>query len=168
MSLINIPLSADQVADAIPGVSVLKYGELCQIGTLPLPLVVLYETQENYGHWVAILRTPEGIEHFDSYGIVPDNELKWINPQFRARSGQDVKCLLQMLYDTREPINYSTHRLQGKDSSTCGRWAILRILFSHLGTDAFARAVRAVSKKLHVTPDELVCIAVPIADHNEQ
>lgn len=162
MNLINKPLSSKDIADAIPGVTVLKYNELCSYDSLPLPLVVLYETEPNYGHWVAVLETPDGIEHFDSYGIIPDNELKWINPKFRSSSGQDVKCLLKMLYESRKPVNYNSHRLQGRDSSTCGRWAILRILFSDLGSDSFAKAIKKTAKKLRLKLDDLVCLAVPV------
>ena len=162
MSLINKPLSSDQIANAIPGVTVLKYNELCHFDSLPLPMVILYETEPNFGHWVAVLETPEGIEHFDSYGIIPDNELKWINPKFRTASGQDVKYLLRMLYDSGKDINYNTYRFQGRDSSTCGRWAILRILFSDMTNDDFAKAIKYAAKKLKINKESLVCLAVPI------
>lgn len=162
MSLINKPLSSDQIANAIPGVTVLKYSELCHFDSLPLPMVILYETEPNYGHWVAVLETPEGIEHFDSYGIIPDNELKWIHPKFRVSSGQDMKCLLRMLYNSGEDINYNAHRFQGHDSSTCGRWAILRILFSDMTNDSFAKAIKHVAKNMKMKLDQLVCLAVPI------
>ena len=154
------PLSIHEVRSFAPTAWVGKYSQLSHLKTLRLPMIVLYEVEPNYGHWVAILETPEGIEHFDSYGILPDNELQWVPVEFRHESGQDVKHLLRMMYATGKKINYNSHRLQGKDTSTCGRWAALRIMFSFLGTNAFYHMVKSVSASLGMTPDEMVSIAI--------
>jgi hypothetical protein len=144
----------------------MKYGALSRYKRLPpRPFVILYETEPNWGHWVACVDTPEGIEHFDSYGIVPDNELKWVPEGFAKGSGQDVKRLLELLYDENQrigtPINYNAHKLQGPTSSTCGRWCILRNMFSRLGNDDFYHAVMGAASTLGLSPDELVARAVP-------
>ena len=139
----------------------MKYGALARRKRLPKrPFVVLYETEPNWGHWVGVVDTPEGIEHFDSYGIVPDQELKWVPPGFARGSGQDVKHLLKMLYDehkrTGATINYNAHKLQGPYSSTCGRWCVLRNMCRDLGSDDFYDAVMGACDFLRLTPDELV------------
>jgi hypothetical protein len=159
--LLKTPLSSTDIMRALPGVSVVKYSELQHMSKLPnVPFVLLYETSPNYGHWVTVLETPEGIEHFDSYGIIPDHELNWIDKDFRVRTGQDDKHLLKLLLQENigsgKKINYSKFRLQAFDSSVCGRWVILRNLMSSFGNDAFGKAVRSVSKSLKMTPDQLV------------
>ena len=158
--LLKTPLSSTDITRVLPSVHVVKYSELQHMNKLPkLPFVLLYETSPNYGHWVTVLETPEGIEHFDSYGIIPDRELNWIDKNFRSQTGQDDKHLLKLLYNSGQKINYSKWRLQAIDSSVCGRWVILRNLLNSYGNDAFGGAVRAVSKKLNLTPDELVIAA---------
>lgn len=153
----DIPLSASDIESAVPEMRVMKYGELEHLGHLPeRPFTVLYETSPNYGHWVAVIDTPEGIEHFDPYGIIPDNEFRWIPKGFRNTTGQNVKHLISMFLSSGLPINYNPHRLQGPKSSTCGRWAILRARMSEFGNDDFVRAVRTISKKFNVAPDKLV------------
>ena len=158
----DTPLSDESIQRALPNARVMKYDELAQFKKLPkLPLVLLYETSPDFGHWVTILRTPEGIEHFDPYGIIPDDELKWVPPGFRSQSSQDMKHLLALLYGSGKKINYSPYKLQGDESSTCGRWAILRNRMSEFGNDDFARTVLEVAHQLNMTPDELVIAAVP-------
>lgn len=156
----NTPLSEDDVRRAIPGAKVIKYDKLAHLKRLPrLPLVVLYETSPDYGHWVTVLRTPEGIEHFDSYGIIPDQELKWVPRAFQAGSRQDHTHLLRLLAGSGKKINYSPYKLQGDNSAVCGRWAILRNRMDEFGNDAFVGAVLDVSAQLGITPDELVIAA---------
>ena len=41
-----------------------------------MPLAILYQVEENYGHWTLLHRTPEGIEFFDPYSYMPDEEFK--------------------------------------------------------------------------------------------
>lgn len=160
----NTPLSLDEVRRFVPNAWVGKYSDLRKYvskhGRLPLPLVVLYEVMPDYGHWVAVLETPEGIEHFDSYGILPDNELKWVPEWLKHSTGQDMKFILSELLKSNKKINYNSHRFQGKTSSTCGRWAALRIMFSNLGTDQFAQMVRNTSKQLGMSPDRMVSIGL--------
>lgn len=161
----NEPLSLSELQRMVPNAKVMKYGALEKYVYLPrLPLIILYETQPNFGHWIAVLETPEGVEHFDSYGIIPDNELNWVPEWLKGETGQNVKRLLSMLYqysiDTGKKINYNNHRFQGRDTSTCGRWCALRIMFMTSGTDQFYRAVKSVCKSLGMIPDELVSIAI--------
>lgn len=150
------PLSSSMIEEAVPGMRTYKYGQLADFSELPRrPFTVLYETEPDYGHWVCIVDTPEGIEHFDPYGIIPDNELRWVKPGFRRATGQAQKHLIELLMGTGLPINYNPHKLQSKNSSTCGRWAILRACLNDLGNDDFVRAVRGVSKKMGIIPDSL-------------
>jgi len=66
--------------------NVIKYSELANYKSIEelLPKdrsykIVLIEQNYNSGHWTALLRYDDTIEWFDSYGVCPDGELKFIN-----------------------------------------------------------------------------------------
>lgn len=155
------PLSLEDLRAIVPEASVMKYSALQRYNFLPpTPFIVLYETEPNFGHWVAVLETPEGYEHFDSFGVLPDGELKWCPAWLRHQTGQDVKRLLTMLYlqslSTGKKVNYNNHKLQGERSMTCGRWCALRIRNWHLSCDEFFRGVKRLCRRSHLSPDQLV------------
>lgn len=120
-----------------------------------LPLVILYQTNENFGHWVLLHRTPEGLEFFDSLGYKPDAEFKFI-----GEGMQQPHYIAQMLYDLSkvENINYNPYIFQEdrKNVATCGRHCIVRNMFSNYGIDDYAKGIFGASDKLGITPDELV------------
>lgn len=151
-------MSGKQVQKYLPNATILKYGELRKYKKLPpLPIVLLYETKDNFGHWTSVLRTPEGIEHFDSYGYKPDEEFEFIPKKFKYKSHQDHKYLIDMLLDSKEQINYSDFNFQDDlPVATCGRWVVLRNLFNHLTSKQFGSMVYKTAKQLNITPDELV------------
>ena len=121
-----------------------------------IPMAILYQETPNCGHWTLLHKTPEGIEFFDPYGIIVDGEFKdlsWQQPHYLAR----------LLYDLskRVRINYSPYKLQKRKAgvNTCGRWTILRSLFSDWTIDEFAKVVMAVSKVMGIIPDQLSVMA---------
>lgn len=162
MENIYQPLTGDDIKKWIPNVNLMKYSNFRFYKELPrLPIVVLYEVKPNFGHWVLIFKSPEGIEHFDSYSYKPDDEFSFIPKDFRKVSGQDNKYLLNLL-SKRDDINYNQYKFQadGGDIATCGRWAILRYLFKDLTIDEFARMISRTTNQLNITPDELVSLAI--------
>lgn len=128
-----------------------------------LPMVILYQVGKNYGHWTMIHRTPEGIEHFDSYSYMPDQEferLEWKQPHYVAGMlGKLIKG---------EKINYNQYVFQGagENIATCGRWVILRHMLNDLTLDQFARGVFGAAKELGESPDQLVTETVKLAGEN--
>jgi len=156
------PTTGEELQQWIPNATIINYSELKNYNILPkLPIILLYEIKKGFGHWVTILRTPEGIEHFDSYGFVPDDELSFVPEYFKYESNQNYKYLLNLLYESGEQINYNPYPLQkGDNTATCGRWAVLRNLFNYLTTDQFAKMINKTSKQLNITSDELVSLAI--------
>ncbi len=131
----------------------------------PLPIAVLYETEPGYGHWVAVLRTPEGIEHFDSYGLKPDAELKWVPDEYKEAFMATAPHLLRLLARTGEDIHYNEYKLQGGGKiATCGRWVIARCRNKRLTTDQFADAVEGLADAHGCTTDEAVTMLVPMPE----
>lgn len=172
--MVDRPTSDAEIREACPGIRTWLYRDLAGLeatGELPrLPIAVLYETSPGFGHWVGILRTPEGIEHFDSYGLRPDSELEWVPRRFReifrAEAPHMVRLLLrfQDAYGGGLPINFSEFRLQSRkpDVATCGRWVALRCQNSAMGAGRFAKKVRAAARAAKVPVDRLAVEMVPL------
>jgi hypothetical protein len=156
------PLSDSDISRFIP--NIVKYSELKDINPRKLlnelPVVILYETGPNYGHWTLLHRLKNGnVEFFDSYGFKPDEEFYFIDkgyqyPHYLWKLLVDIKKLLG-----RNGIHYNEYHLQSSSDrrvATCGRWVILRHLFNDVDIDAFNRGVIGLSGRLGISPDELV------------
>jgi len=118
---------------------IIKYSELSRYETIEdlLPKdtdfrIILIEQNYNSGHWACILRYGKTIEWFDSYGIKPDGELKFISTIKKKLLGEDHKYLTGLLNEADSRgwnVIYNKKKLQKlKDGiNTCGRWVLLRI-----------------------------------------
>ena len=124
-------------------------------------VVLLYEKEPKVGHWVGLLRKNGIIEFFDSYGIFPDNEKRYINRQFINLSGQRQNKLAQLLYDAwkKYRVEYNDHHLQiMKDGvSTCGRHVISRIWHKNMTIDEYDKFINSFRNK-GLNPDDVVSI----------
>lgn len=154
-------MSGTEITKWIPNVNLIKYSEFKKSNKLPiLPIIILYEIKPDFGHWVLIDKTPEGIEHFDSYGYMPDGEFEFIPEHFKKESNQDYKYLLSIL-SKRDDVNYNQYKFQAEgDIATCGRWCIFRHMFNYLTINKFANMVYDTAAELNITPDQLVAIVV--------
>lgn len=117
--------------------------------------IILYETKQGYGHWCALLTRPTkvkgkiaDIEHFDSYGMKPDDELKYVPENYKVEGGEEYPWLTYLLAKATNPktgrygrVIYNEYPLQKskKDTSTCGRWCGIRIVFKHLSIEKFVK-----------------------------
>ena len=78
----NEPISNYDILEKLKGrTRLIFYEDLNKIDNLiPLldegSLVILYKSKPDFGHWTAIIKTPEGIEFFDSYGDKPEGAKK--------------------------------------------------------------------------------------------
>ena len=121
------------------GDEILKYSELSRYENINelLPSngtykIILIETNYNVGHWCCILRYGKTIEWFDSYGIVPDGELKFVSAIKKKLLGEDHKYLTNLLASATKQgfhVIYNKKKLQKVKNgvNTCGRWVLLRI-----------------------------------------
>jgi hypothetical protein len=147
--------------------NVIKYGDLWNYDTIEEAmgsngcLVILYETSKNFGHWCCVFFSKDSkgkkiISFQDSYGYIPDQEFSFINPQIRAMTGQNFPYLTYLLFKTPYQIEYNEYQLQSKknDISTCGRWAVARILLSYLTVDQFKMLF---TPRSGMSSDQLVC-----------
>ena len=157
-----------------PNDNVIKYNELSEISTLNdiLPndksfKIVLIEDSYNRGHWCAIIRTGKTYIWFDSYGLEPDGELKFINAIQKKLLGQDKKYLTHLLAKlpkgTKKIWNKMKLQKVKNGSNTCGRWCILFIILVrdfNFTLDEFQAFIKRWTEKLGLTSDELVSLWV--------
>ncbi len=96
-------------------------------------VVLILLKNEDYGHWVCVLRqSPTRLLFFDSYGIVPDNEFKWISQKKRVSLGEAEDSLTRLFDQAKHDgytVEYNEYALQKKNKTvnTCGRWCVMRI-----------------------------------------
>jgi hypothetical protein len=144
------PLSNDDILKICDGkCKVIKYEELRDMMTLDemfhphKAVVILYETEHNYGHWVAMLKNPGDkpgiVEFFDSYGMKPDTELKMIDSYYRKMSGQNQPILTWLIESSPYQCEWNEYDFQSKrrNVNSCGRWAALRVKWRSVPLDKF-------------------------------
>ena len=109
-------------------------------------VVILYQTRENFGHWVALFWTDRAnrkLEFFDSYGLAVDEELE-IAPEFNMRQhgGELVAhltALVELCSDCKVTSNKAQLQKVLEHTNTCGRWTALRIRFRDTPLKDFVR-----------------------------
>lgn len=105
-------------------------------------IVLLYETSMNFGHWVCVFKVNENtIEHFDSYGLKPDDELKFVPEYFRIVNYDEIPHLTYLLYNSNYKVIYNEYQLQSKKKgvSTCGRWVSTRLNYRMIPQEKFSK-----------------------------
>jgi len=155
-----------------PRDNVIKYSELADVKSIYdiLPTdrsykIILIEDNYNSGHWTAIMRYGNTIENFDSYGVAPDGELKFINKIQKVLLGQDKKYLTHLLDMAKDRKVWNKKKLQklSNASATCGRWVILRIIMMKdfgFTLKEFQDFIKKYKNELGLSSDELVSLWV--------
>jgi hypothetical protein len=89
--------------------------------------ILLYETKEDFGHYVALfMNGDKNLEFFDSYGFRPDQELKYAT--YNLADGIPYLTRLLNKYSGKLIVNTTRLQVFKKEINTCGRWTSLRIL----------------------------------------
>ncbi len=139
---------------------IVSYRQLSRIKNIDKQLAktpfifVLYEYRKNYGHWVLILKTNGRVEFFDPYSSKPDAMLGEFTKNVRSRFGMNFPVLAKLLYESKYPIEFNDYKLQRRAEGvqTCGKWDIVRALFSAFNIDEFADVFVNKGK----SPDRLI------------
>jgi hypothetical protein len=161
-------LTGNQIKQCLGTVKIIPYSKVKQFFDVYKLLdpfdavVILYRTDDNYGHWTCLLQNQHGIEFFCSYGVIIDDQLDQNkNPHFQMQYGQDHTYLTKLLYECTSPISYNHHKFQeymrddGVRPETCGRHVIMRLMNKNLGLDEYKNKLD--SERGDRTYDELVC-----------
>jgi hypothetical protein len=116
---------------------IITYQELTKYNNIEILLkekkfiILLYESTRNYGHWCTFfINKDNNIEFFDSYGIMPDFELKFSDNIFRKHNNMLLPHLTVLLINSKRDIEYNNYKLQGEKTQTCGLWCVFRCLTS--------------------------------------
>lgn len=116
--------------------------------------IMLYQTAENYGHWVTVIdRGNRHLEFYDSYGLKPDEELNMNNEyHLRIHGGEIVPHLSALIRKDNWKVLYNKKKLQKylEDTNTCGRYCALRVRFIKESMDKFNILL---IKNKHYDPD---------------
>ena len=123
-------LSAKDIEDICENkVKITAYSELVNVNSLDEIFspegnaIILYQTKQNFGHWVALLKNETHIEFFDSYGFKMDEELSFA-------TYNNTPYLTNLFKKSGEQLIYNDVRLQkfAHEINTCGRWTSLRVV----------------------------------------
>ena len=144
--------------------NIIKYSDIHKLNNIyellgeHLACVILYEKRPRMGHWVCcFLVNRNRIEFFDSYGIFIDDELNFIDKEFKKEKNMTVKYLSKLIKKSNIPeIEYNQYVFQElkKGINTCGRHCVVRLLNRRLSLDEYANRI----DKTNINPDRLVTI----------
>jgi len=161
----SISLSNNDIKILVPDCVIMLYKDLSKFNNInelfniSNNVVILYETKLNYGHWCCIINRINNYEVFDSYGLFPDEELKFIDKLFRTKNNMRYPYLSYLLLDTNKPIEYNKDQLQQykKGVNTCGRFVCERIIKKKMNIDEFVKYYKSF-KDISFNPDDVVTL----------
>lgn len=103
-------------------------------------VLLIPETGNNpkAGHFICLLDHGTHVEHFDSYGLDVDEEIKITQEHH----------ITQLFNKEKRPMVTNTKKLQrfANDINTCGRWVVARILLSNLELDGFLKLIESLGR----------------------
>ena len=122
-----------------------EYGALC----------VLYETSQNFGHWVAVIKNNDLIEFFDPLSSKPDREWKFIIAEYRKKP-----YLSHLMRESPYKLSYNEYKFQKnkRGINTCGRHCAMRIILKDYTLEQYKQIM--TNKKYD--PDFLVTLFTEI------
>ena len=150
---------------------ILKYSELANVSALSSLLpsgqdycIILYEQEENSGHWVALLQGSSegyGYEFFDPYGNNVDVPLKWTDKEDRQELGQTQPYLTKLLEASGERWEHSPYKFEeeSKSINTCGHHCahrIYRMLRNQMDLREYKEYMEHLRDKYRMDYDEVV------------
>jgi hypothetical protein len=123
--------------------------------------VILYRSAPNLAHWCCIFKNIYGLEFFDPYGCIIDNEINEIeemNPNYANNYyNNGHKRLLELVLKTGyNELTYNNYKLQQMkhNINTCGRHCAVRLLFKNLNLEDYVDYLFKISKNKYL--DEIV------------
>lgn len=120
-------------------------------------IILLYEIEENSGHWVCIKRMNNKIYYFDSYGGAVDAPLKW-SQENNNMLGQGEHYLTNLFNNSPLPVIVNKTKYQNinkPEITSCGLWCMCFIK-SGLTTEEFKKYILSLKKKYKLTNDKLI------------
>jgi hypothetical protein len=127
----NTPLSNTQINKAVgpDSYDILLYKDLHKYDSIDELFydddlrIILIESKAGVGHWVSLIKDGDSFVYFDSYGREPGYWIQFLKPFYRTLLGDNPDEIRRLARGKK--LIYNKMKLQGKDSSICGRWQIL-------------------------------------------
>jgi hypothetical protein len=163
----NKPLTNIQIehATGIPEKDIILYSSLKNYDSITDLLddgdfrIILIELKPKDGHYVAIYRKGNEIIYFDSYGLLADDELRWVSSFYRHLLGEDNREIHRLCNKFKLICNRV--KFQGSNSSTCGRYCVLFIEMSKMGF-TLSEIQHFLKRHKGDSYDKLICQLVSI------
>lgn len=147
---IDYPLKGSDINKILKGnTNIIEYNTLYNINSLDEifkndSCVILYRSSPSLAHWCCIFKNKEGLNFFDPYGTIIDNEIeeiKKINPSYinEYYNNGEKKLIELILKDRYEHIIYNEYKMQQLKSNinTCGRHVCCRLLYKNLSLEEY-------------------------------
>jgi len=159
-------LGDDDIKNLLPDAKIIDYEQLKNYNSIDelLPndkdyIIILYEHEQNSGHWVLVSKNNGKIEFFCSYGIAPDHQLKWVDYNTRKELGSDVPHLSYLFDSCPYEVIYNEIPYQSEDQSiaTCGKYCVVRVKTMKQGIplEKFQKFMKS-SKPKNMSYDEYI------------
>ena len=154
------------------GVKVIKYSELEAYNDINQIIpessgyrIILIETKQNSGHYVCLIKyNDKSYSYFDSYGLAPDQEFKFISQEMQQILDEKVHIMSQLLNQLKSNggnWDYNSMKLQQMQPNinTCGRWTSAVCYFFEQGHNLkqFQQYFINWKKSTGRSFDDLVC-----------
>ncbi len=167
LQTINRALTDDDIRDILGSdCKIMKYSGLAEYIDLDdlLPklkdyAIILYEEDENIGHWVGLLKYDNLYEFFDPYGLMPDKQLKWVNLKTRRSLNEATPYLSYMLKQERFIYNHIKYQDLDNFVLTCGSHTvhrIYRLLTNNMWLDDYYKFMKELKEESKFNYDLIV------------
>lgn len=165
----NIPLSTNDVGDLLDRKArMVMYSDLHLFDNISqvfrgTDAVLLFINQtDSWGHWIVLLKRPNEIEVFDSYGTPIDGQLKWTTPENRKKFHMEKPELTRLLLTAPKKTeiinNTKAFQKKTKSNNTCGRFASIRILLRKYPLADFTELFKEKLKGTGMNNDDLATV----------
>jgi hypothetical protein len=157
----DISLSNYQLENALNNkIKIVVYSEIEKykdINNLLSPynqIIILYNINDNYGHWCSLFKVNNEIKFFDSYGMIIDEQRKYIPECYKKQHYPSINYLCKLLHDEmlinpNTKVSYNEYKLQKQDNNiqTCGRWCYYRLINKLLTHKQFYNKFKNIKNK---------------------
>jgi hypothetical protein len=146
----NILMTKNIKSKFVPSTKLYNFNTLEELLSPHDCILILYLSKPDFGHWCCMFKHSASqsnkqnyIEFFDSYGVLPDGELKYISLDFKKEHHMihaNIKRLITAspLFKLGD-INYNNYHLQSTNNTvaTCGRHCTIRLINKNIDINEY-------------------------------
>ena len=117
-------------------------------------LILLYQHQENEGHWCIIMKVGNNtLEFFDPYGLKMDSEISFSDFNLRIHQGQKVPHLTHLVEQSDYKLIQNTQQLQKYKHyvNTCGRHVCVRFRMREFSLKQYVNLFKGLDPDFYVS-----------------